>query len=72
MTLSGGDGLTLRDLSHSVLYKHSGDSSAKSCRVKLWEVTVFVKQWTDGQLVNAVFAERPVPTGPQHYRTRPS
>lgn len=67
-TLGGGDGLTLRDLSHTELYKHSGDSSVRSCKVKLRKVTVFVKQWTDGQLVGTVFAERPVHTGPKHCR----
>lgn len=54
LSISSGDGLTLRDWNHTVLYKHSSDSSVRSCRVKLWEATVSVKQWTDGELVGTV------------------
>lgn len=35
LTFSRGGGLIFRGLSHAVLYKHSVDSLAKSCGVKL-------------------------------------
>ena len=71
-TLGSGDGWALRDLSHNVLYKHCRDSSVRSCRVTLWDGTVFVKQWADGESVAAVLAERPVPACPLACRKCPS